>query len=125
MTISKTDVLGLVKTRLALQGDVTHDGLITMYIDEMENRILHYINAKSIPEGLKFTWAAMAASALSSEQYSILFPAVEEAFEVTLGDTTVKPVKPVSAPSLPSLVVMDAVMFDYKTDLNRYRKLRW
>lgn len=125
MAINKVDVLELVKTRLGLQGDATHDDLTTIYIDELENRILHYINAKAIPDGLKFTWASMAASALNSEQSALLYPAAEESFEVTVGDTTVKPVKPVSTPSRPSLVVMDAVMFDYKTDLNRYRKLRW
>lgn len=123
MTISRDDIRQLAKLRLGLTDD-TFDGLVDMYIDEVEQRILTYINARSVPAGLKYTWAAMVAGALSKEQSNSLYPAGEEAFEIKIGDTSVKPIKPVGAAPT-AKVVIDSILFDHTTELNAYRKLRW
>ncbi len=126
MAINKNEIREIVERRLGLT-PIEHTGLIDLYIDEIERRILNYINATSVPEGLKFTWAAMVASTLSSEQLAVLFPSTEEdeAYETTIGDTTVKPVKSVVAPNRPTIATVDRVVFDYRSELNAYRRLRW
>ncbi|ASS76822.1 hypothetical protein CIG75_19000 [Tumebacillus algifaecis] len=123
MSVQKSDVRDLAKLRLGLT-DNTFDNLIDMYIDEVEQRILNYINARAVPDGLKFTWAAMVAGALSKEQSNVMYPAGEEEFEIKIGDTSVKPIKPAgSAPT--AKVVIDSILFDHTSELNAYRKLRW
>ncbi|KZS45707.1 hypothetical protein AWU65_07160 [Paenibacillus glucanolyticus] len=125
--ITAPDVWPLVKLRLGLEND-THKSLAELYIEELGQRIRHDINQQRIPDGLLHTWAAMASAALSAEQGQILFPLPEQvkAQEVSIGDTSVKTslVTPV-APPRPTVAVMDQVVFDYRIDLNHYRKLRW
>ncbi|SEG70249.1 hypothetical protein [Paenibacillus sp. UNC499MF] len=91
-------------------------------------RIRHYIN-RDIPEGLKHTWAAITAGALTKEQSAIIFPQAQpvEAFVVSLGDTSIKPIKaPESPPSIrPTVAAIDTELLGYKADLNAYRRLRW
>jgi hypothetical protein len=126
MAASKADIQSLVEKRLGLTPG-EHVDLIDMYIDEIERRILNYINASVIPAGLLYTWSAMTASALQTEQLAVLFPTAEgdEAYEVKIGDTTVKPVKSVTPPDRPTIVTMDKTVFDYRAELYAYRKLRW
>ncbi|MBB6670274.1 DNA-packaging protein [Cohnella nanjingensis] len=126
MATSSKDIWPLVKKRLGVRVN-DHDELIELYTDEIGQRIRTYINATAVPEALTYTWAAMVASALSAEQLAVLFPPGEETveFETTIGDTTVKPIKSVTAPSLPTVAVLDSVVFDYRGELNAFRKLRW
>jgi hypothetical protein len=125
--ISAVDVWLIVKLRLNLADD-GHKPLAESYIAEIYHRILHYINHRSMPDGLLYTWAAMAAAALSADQGELLHPPPEqiEAQEVKVGDTTVKTslVKPAAAPK-PNLQIVDKIMFDYRVDLHHYRKMRW
>lgn len=123
MAVKKPEIRELAKVRLGL-ADHAFDGLVDMYVDEVERRILNYINARSVPDGLKFTWAAMVAGALSKEQSNSLYPAGDEAFEIKIGDTTVKPIKPVNT-AKPASVVIDSILFDHRAEMNAYRKLRW
>lgn len=123
MAIQRSEIRGLAKLRLGLTDDA-FDGLVDLYVVEVEQRILNYINARSVPAGLKFTWSAMVAGALSKEQSNIMYPAGDEEFEIKIGDTTVKPIKPVGvAPT--AKVVIDNILFDHQAELNAYRKLRW
>ncbi|MNW41160.1 hypothetical protein D3C74_182890 [compost metagenome] len=125
--ISAADVWSIVKLRLYLADDV-HKPLADSYIAEIEQRILHYINHRSMPTGLLYTWAAMAAAALSADQGELLHPPPEqvELQEVKVGDTTVKTslAKPIAVPQ-PNLQIVDKIMFDYRVDLHHYRKMRW
>jgi hypothetical protein len=125
--ITAADVWPLVKGRLNIPDD-NHKLLADMYIAEIGQRILHYINHKRMPDGLLYTWAAMAAAALSSDQGELLHPppAQVETQEVSVGDTSVgtKLVTPASAPK-PNLTIVDNIMFDYRTDLHHYRRMRW
>jgi hypothetical protein len=128
MAANQTEVVAIVKVKMELT-ESDNDALIDLYVDEIGQRILNYCNLPDIPDGLKYTWASMVAMALTAEQSSVLYPPVEvvEAFEIKLGDTTVKQIKnPSSATvSRPSVVVIDSVIFDYQGELNSYRKLRW
>ncbi|MFC3802707.1 hypothetical protein [Cohnella sp. GCM10012308] len=130
MAINKLEVLAIIKQLVGLDPTGTeHDGLITLYMDIIGQRILNYVHHSSMPDGLKYTWAAMTAAALQAEQMVVLFPPDPddaEAYEVSLGDTTVKPIKPVAKPITgPTLTVQDAVLFDYQSELNGFRRMRW
>ena len=123
MAIQRSEIRDLAKTRLGLTDDA-FNGLVDMYVGEVEQRILNYINARAVPDGLKYTWAAMVAGALSKEQSNVLYPSGDEEFEIKIGDTTVKPIKPAgTAPT--AKVVIDNILFDHQAELNAYRKLRW
>ncbi|MGX4583361.1 phage head-tail connector protein [Paenibacillus chitinolyticus] len=126
--VTSSGIWSLVKKRLGIT-DNLHDELIEMYTDEVGQRILHYINRQDVPDGLKHTWAAITAGALTKEQSAIIFPQAQpvEAYEVKLGDTSVKPIKaPESPPQIrPTVVAIDSELLGYKADLNAYRKLRW
>ena len=126
MAAQSSDVWPLVKARLGLADD-THEPLAMIYIDEAGRRILHYINHRSVPDGLLQVWAAMAAAALSQEQQLVLFPPPEpvEAVELKIGDTSIKETATVPTVDKPSIKVMDTVVFDYRVDLNHYRRMRW
>lgn len=130
VAINKEEVLGLVKSRLGLDpAETAFDELILPYMDQIETKILNYINHAVMPDGLKYTWAAMTAAALQTEQQAILFPPSEEDMEMnetSFGDTTVKPIKPVSKPTIgPTLAVMDKMLFDYMGELIPFRRMRW
>jgi hypothetical protein len=126
MAANKAEIQSLVEQRLGLTPGA-HADLIGTYTDEIEQRILNYINANVVPARLMYTWSAMTASALHAEQLAVLFPAAEgdESFEIKIGDTTVKPIKAVTPPDRPTIVTMDKTVFDYRGELNAYRKLRW
>lgn len=122
-------ILREVKLRLGLDVlDTTHDYLIGTYVNEVGWRIKNYIN-QDIPDDLSFTWVAMVASALSTEQMNVLNPpteASEEGFEIKIGDTSIKPTGSSSgAPSSPTVAVIEGVLRDYQGELNAFRKLRW
>jgi hypothetical protein len=117
-----------VKRRMGLDvNDTEHDYLIGTYVDEVGWRIRNYIN-RDIPDDLSFTWVAMVASALSTEQINVLRPPVApvEAFEVKIGDTSIKPATAVkAAPATPTVAVIEDVLRDYQGELNAFRRLRW
>ena len=118
-----------VKRRLKLDvNDTEHDYLIGTYVDEVGLRIMNYCNISIIPDELSYTWVAMVASALSTEQINVLRPPAEpvEAFELKIGDTSIKPSKAITAvPATPTVTVIDAVLRDYQGELNAFRRLRW
>ncbi|CAM4468318.1 hypothetical protein PAXY110619_18145 [Paenibacillus xylanexedens] len=118
-----------VKRRLKLDvNDTEHDDLIGTYVDEVGLRIMNYCNIPVIPDELSYVWVAMVASALSTEQINVLRPPVEpiEAFELKIGDTSIKPTKATTAaPATPTVTVIDEVLRDYQGELNAFRRLRW
>lgn len=122
-------VIDEVKRRMGLDvNDTQHDYLIGTYVDEIGLRIMNYCNISVIPDELSYVWVAMVASALSQEQINVLVPPVEpkKAFEMKIGDTSIKPsVAIVAPPSRPTVTVIEQVVRDYQSELNAFRRLRW
>lgn len=118
-----------VKRRMGLDvNDTERDYLIGTYVDEVGLRIMNYCNIPVIPDDLSYTWVAMVASALSTEQINVLRPPVEpeEDFEMKIGDTSIKPATATkTAPATPTVTVIDEVLRDYQSELNAFRRLRW
>lgn len=115
----------IVKLRLGLADD-SLEPIVETYIEEIENRILHYCNINNIPEGLKFVWASMVIDVLRVEQPHV--SGIEETIgvgeKIQIGDTSVSSEK---GPGLNNMSksVIDKIVVNYRIDLDRYRKLRW
>lgn len=126
MAISPSDVVALVKTRLHLAGDA-QDLLIQSYVAEIEQRILHYCNVDEVPAGLKWTWASMTIDALRVEQTTVeeIDETADRGESVKLGDTSVSPAGGSAGTTNMNKAAIEAVVLNYRIDLNRYRKLRW
>lgn len=126
MAISQSDVLALVKARLHLSDDA-QDLLIESYVAEIEHRILHYCNVDAVPPGLKWTWASMVIDALRVEQTTVeeIDETADRGESVKLGDTSVSPASGSAGTTNMNKAAVDAVVLNYRIDLNRYRKLRW
>ncbi|MGG1597618.1 phage head-tail connector protein [Paenibacillus naphthalenovorans] len=118
-------VLQIVKQRLGL-GDDTQDDLIGSYVTEIGRRILHYCNLVKVPDEVQYTWAAMTIDALRIEQPNL--PGIVETSaageQIKVGDTSTAPARPAGLTNATKSVI-DAVVMNYRVDLNRYRKLRW
>jgi hypothetical protein len=118
------NVLSVVKLRLGL--DDSHDALIDSYVQEIGQRIIHYTNLAEIPAELEHTWASMVIDALRIEQPNL--PGISETTgggeQVTVGDTSSAPAKS-SGLTNDAKSVIDAVVLNYRVDLNRYRRMRW
>lgn len=126
--MTQNDVWDIVKLRLGLANDELKP-VIETYIAEIENRIKHYCNIQRLPDGLLFVWASMVIDAVRID-----LPNVEEVEDtvggqngtVKVGDTSVSGGGG-SGGGLTntSKSVIDSVVFDYQSDLHRYRRLGW
>jgi hypothetical protein len=122
MASNTADVLTLVKARLQIK-TTDHDWLISSYVEEIGQRVLHYCNLTEVPDGLKFVWSSMTIDVIKTELQSIPEVAAVSggAVELKVGDTTTKEAPGKAA----AKSAIDAVVLNYQVDLNRYRKLRW
>lgn len=121
-------VLETAKLRLGL-ADTTQDALITSYITEIGWRIKHYCNISTIPDDLIYVWTSMTLDAVRVD-----LPNVDEIADsvgggganVKVGDTSVSGGSG-SGGGLANTAkaAIDNVVFNYKMDLHRYRRLRW
>lgn len=121
-------VLETVKARLLLADD-TQNALITSYITEIGWRIKHYCNISTIPDDLLYVWMSMVVDAVRVD-----LPNVEEIADsvgggganVKVGDTSVSGGGGSSGGlSNTAKAAIDNVVFNYRIDLHRYRKMRW
>jgi hypothetical protein len=121
-------VLQIVKLRLGLADD-KNDALVTSYIAEIGRRIRHYCNITAIPDDLLYVWASMVVDAVRVD-----LPNVDEIADsvggggtnIKVGDTSVSGGSG-SGGGLANTAksVIDKVVFDYRLDLHRYRRLVW
>ncbi|MFC4305793.1 DNA-packaging protein [Cohnella boryungensis] len=126
--ITTVDVWPIVKLRLDLPDDARKP-LVDTYIAEIERRILHDINHRRIPEGLLYVWASMVVDAVRVD-----LPHVDEvdatvggpAGSIKVGDTSVSGGGG-SGGGLANTAksVIDQVVFNYRADLNHYRRMTW
>ncbi|MCC8435475.1 phage head-tail connector protein [Brevibacillus sp. M2.1A] len=119
-------VLENVKLRLGL-ADGTRDALITSYITEIGLRIKHYCNISSIPDDLVYVWTSMAIDAVRVDLPNVdeIADSVGGGSNVKVGDTSTASGGSGGELSNTAKSVIDSVVFNYKMDLHRYRRLRW
>lgn len=121
MTDQEKEVLSIIKLRLGIE-DETKDALIISYIYEIGRRILHYCQRSDIPDGMNWVWASMVIDALKAEIPDQFGGGDIAGLSVKIGDTSVSPANSSSEKVKTSI---DQIVFNYKADLHRWRKLRW
>lgn len=121
-------MLQIVKLRLGLVDD-KNDALVTSYIAEIGRRIRHYCNITAIPDDLLYVWASMVVDAVRVD-----LPNVDEISDsvgggganVKVGDTSVSGGGGSGGGlSNTAKAAIDSVVFNYRLDLHRYRRMRW
>lgn len=123
------DIYDIVKMRLQLDNADSKESILS-YIIEIGYRIKHYCNITSIPEDLHYVWASMVADAIRIDIPNTdgVESSISGGDNVRVGDTSVGGGGSSSGGggvTNTSKKVIDSVVFDYRFDLNHYRKLRW
>lgn len=113
------DVLYIVKSKI-LEPKPADDVLLVL-IGEVEQTILNYCNLQSVPPQLNYVHANMVVDLLhyqtkaNSEEEQTSVSSIKE------GDVTVQ----FGAVVETTEQAMKGLLFNYKEQLNRFRKLRW
>lgn len=120
------DVFEIVKAKVPAEQLPSDDAVLALYVAETGQAIKNFCNISSVPSELVFTHAEMTIDAISADQRRRLLstsgetPAsvksvkegdVQVTFEGTktgLGET-----------------VLENLLFNYQTQLLRFRKVRW
>lgn len=124
--ITAGDAWGIVKARLMLPDD-SLKSLIDTYIAEIERRIKHYCNIRTLPDDLLYVWASMVIDAVRVDlpNVSEIEDSVSGGANIKIGDTSISGGGTGSGLSNTAKAAIDGVVFNYRIDLNRYRKMRW
>lgn len=125
--VATMDIWSIVKLRLGLPDD-TLQPLIGTYIAEIERRIKHYCNITHLPDNLLYVWASMVVDAVRVD-----LPNVDEIDDtvggqesnINVGDTSVSGGGSGGGLTNTGKSAIDQVVFNYRADLNHYRRLRW
>ncbi|OPA76627.1 DNA-packaging protein [Paenibacillus selenitireducens] len=120
------DIWAIIKLRLGLKDDELQP-LMETYIEEIGNRIMHYCSVSTVPPGLKLVWVSMTIDAVRIDQ-----PNIDEVADtagrgetIKIGDTSTSPSNASGGLTNVSKSSIDAVVLNYRVDLNRYRRMRW
>jgi hypothetical protein len=120
-------VLQIAKLRLGLADD-KNDALVSSYIAEIGQRIRHYCNITTVPDALLYVWASMVVDAVRVDLPNVdeIADSVGGGTNIKVGDTSVSGGSG-SGGGLANTAksVIDKVVFDYRLDLHRYRRLLW
>lgn len=101
--------------------DASKDGVFSFALETVHEMVKNYCGIEEIPEGLTNTVVRMAADLSRSEGYGSE-AAPQTAKSVTRGDVTIAYGGTGAAAGLTG---EKAVLDDYRTQLNAYRRLRW
>ncbi|MGG0718684.1 phage head-tail connector protein [Robertmurraya massiliosenegalensis] len=114
------DVLEIVKAKLPSEGTPS-DQLLEMYIDEVRQSILTYCNRNDVPADLNFVYANMVVDLITEESRKADSDAQQSVESIKEGDTQVTFG---SISKSASETSTQQILFNYKSQLNRFRKLR-
>lgn len=114
----------IVKPRLRLTDDNLKP-LAVSYIREVGYRILHYCNLIDIPNDLAETWASMTIDAARIDLPDVdeIIDGIGNSENIRIGDTSISPAS--SGLTNTTKSVIDAIVLNYRIDLDHYRKMRW
>jgi len=116
-------VLEIIKRRLKLD-DKSLDDLIMDYIEQAEWKIRSYCNLKVVPEGLLFTWAAIAIDLLKINHPNE--EAIQNLTDDSFNSFTVGKFSATKNSSINkgSTISADNLLTSYKSELNAFRRLK-
>lgn len=131
-------VLEIVNARVTSAALPADQIQVKLCVDEVEQAIKNYCNIDVVPEGLKYVWANMAMDLVryhtaSSKQDSGVVSndiSVGEVSSLKIGDTTVT-LGSGSDTNLSNRAIkshtpnLDRIVMNYKSHLNKYRRMVW
>lgn len=113
-------VLDIVKAKL--EEPRPSDEVLLIYIDEVGQTIKTYCNRKDIPSDLRFVHANMVVDLINGEEkrtspndHKAITGIKEGDVQITFGGTN----------STTGEIVSENLLYNYKSHLNKYRKVRW
>lgn len=113
------NVLDIVKAKLT---EPVEDILLLAYIAEVGQALKNYMNRSDIPNELMFVHANIVLDLITNENRKADPDSQQSVTSVKEGDVTVQ----FGAAKVESRErVMERLLFDYTSQLNRFRKLRW
>lgn len=115
------DVLELVKAKVS-EDKLPSDILLEVYIAEVKQAILTYCNRPDIPSELNFVCANMVVDLITEESRKADSDAQQAVTSIKEGDTQINYGTLSKAASETST---QQILYNYKSQLNRFRKLRW
>ncbi|MBG9548343.1 head-tail connector protein [Cytobacillus firmus] len=112
-------LIEIIKSKLPNPPD---DNELESHIEEVAQSILNYCNISEVPEALRFVHANMVVDFIKIQNRSNDSEGQQAVTSIKEGDVTVQfgSVKKESGEQ-----VMENILFDYKDQLKRFRKLRW
>lgn len=115
------DVFEIVKAKLPLD-KIPGDPLLAMYVAEVGQSIMTYLNRTDIPAELNFTYANMVVDFITGQTRRLEPEGQSSVASIKEGDVTVQ----FGSTKLESReMASQALLFDYSSQLNKFRKLRW
>ncbi|MEH7342750.1 hypothetical protein V7122_02500 [Bacillus sp. JJ1532] len=115
------DVLEIVKAKVPAE-KLPDDTLLAMYVKEVRQAVLIHCNRNDIPPELSFVHANMVVDLISEENRRIDPENSKVATSIQEGDTRVELGNVRTSASEMST---QKVIYNYQSQLNRFRKLRW
>ena len=101
--------------------DASHDDVLSFALEEVHELIKNYCNLPEVPPALENTAVRMAADLYRSEGYGNA-AAPQAAKSVSRGDVTINYG---DGSTVASVTGGKAILDDYKTQLQAFRRLRW
>lgn len=86
-------------------------------IDDMAEKIMHYLNSDGIPDGLFRTFCRLCGAYIQADDPGIASGGAGEVKSVSEGDVTVT----FAVSSETARITADSFISEYASDLNRYR----
>jgi hypothetical protein len=115
------DILEIIKAKVP-NDKLPNAVLLDMYIEEVRQSILTFCNRTDIPAELTFVHANMVVDLINGENRKAELDAQKEVTSIKEGDVQVNfgGAKQSSSES-----ATQQILYNYKSQLLRYRKLRW
>ncbi|MGN7402742.1 phage head-tail connector protein [Cytobacillus praedii] len=114
------NVLEIIKAKIPAE-NLPSDKLLNMYIEEVGQSILTFCNRTDIPAELNFVYANMIIDLIASENNKTNPEANRVVTSIKEGDTQISYGSSISASESSTIEIVN----NYKSQLLRYRKLRW
>lgn len=115
------DVLEIVKAKVPAD-QLPAEPILKMHIEEVRQSILTFCNRTDIPSELTFVHANMVVDLINGEYRKSDPDAQKEVTSIKEGDVQVNFG---NAKQSSSETVTQRILYNYTSQLNRFRKLRW
>lgn len=112
----------ILKVKVKRFSDIP-EGEVSLAIDEAKIVIMNYCNISSVPAGLMFTHANMAADLLNASYpiQGLESVPLSEVSKATIGDVSLD----LDASRKSHKINLDSLILNYQSQLDKFRRLRW